>query len=166
MLGPMLRSFLEERLQLQLHRETEDVQAYALTVAKGGLKIQPIDENGCTPYDPDKPETGAAKAAAGQTPVCGSITRARRGPTRTLDLGGMELEILMEVLQLGRPVIDRTGITGRFNIHFEYAPDEAPADADSQGPNVFRALEQQLGLKLEPIKAPHGIIVVDKVVRP
>jgi len=72
----------------------------------------------------------------------------------------------MTVLRLDRPVIDQTGITDRFNIHFEYVPDEASADADSQGPNVFRALEQQLGLKLEPIKASHGIIVVDKVVRP
>jgi len=161
MLGPMLRAFLEDRLQLQLHREAEDIQAYALTVAKNGLKIQPVGEHGCTPYDPGNP----ASPAAGKPPLCGSMTRAVSGSTRIIDLGGMELEILMTVLRLDRPVIDRTGITDRFNIHFEYVPDEAPADADA-GPNVFRALEQQLGLKLEPIKASHGIIVVDKVVRP
>ena len=162
MIGPMLRAFLEDRLQLQLHRETEGIQAYALTVGKGGLKIQPVGENGCTPFDPAKP----ASPPPGKPPMCGSMTRAVSGSTRIIDLGGMELEILMTVLRLDRPVIDQTGITDRFNIHFEYVPDEASADADSQGPNVFRALEQQLGLKLEPIKASHGIIVVDKVVRP
>ena len=78
----------------------------------------------------------------------------------------MELEILMVALKLDRPVIDRTGIGDRFNIHLEYVPDEAQADTDSPGPNLFRALEQQLGLKLEPIKASHGIIIVDRVVRP
>ena len=166
MLGPMLRTFLEDRLQLQLHREAEDIQAYALTVAKGGLKIQPIGEGGCTPFDPDKAQSAGGALPPGKPPMCGSVMRSGHGPLRVVDLGGMELEILMVVLKLDRLVIDRTGSNDRFNIHLEYVPDEAPADADSQGPNVFRALEQQLGLKLEPIKASHGIIVVDKVVRP
>jgi len=166
MLGPMLRAFLEERLQLQLHRSAEDINAYALSPAKGGLKIQPIGEGGCTPYDPEKPQAAPGTVAPGAAPVCGSVMRTRRGSIRILDLGGMELEILMVALKLDRPVIDRTGIGDRFNIHLEYVPDEAQADTDSPGPNLFRALEQQLGLKLEPIKASHGIIIVDRVVRP
>jgi uncharacterized protein (TIGR03435 family) len=166
MLGPMLRAFLEERLQLQLHRETEDLQAYALTVAKGGLRIQPIGEGGCTPYDPDRPHTVPGPLPAGGKPTCGLVMHAASGSMRMLDVGGMELKHFAELLKLDRPIVDRTGIDDRFNIHFDYASEDAAADPDSPGPNVFRALEQQLGLKLEPIKTSHGIIVVDKAVRP
>jgi len=165
MLGPMLRAFLEERLQLRLHRETEDRQAYALTVAKGGLRIQPTGEGGCTPYDPDRPHTLPGPLPTGAKPTCGLVMHAVSGSMQMLDVGGMQLKYFAELLKLDRPIVDRTGIDDRFNIHFQYVADAAPADVDA-GPNVFRALEQQLGLKLEPIKASHGIIVVDNVVRP
>ena len=51
MMGPMLRALLEERFKLKTHRELEDVPMYGMTVAKGGLKIKPIDEKGCTSVD-------------------------------------------------------------------------------------------------------------------
>src|SRR4051812_32579863 len=87
LMGPMLRAFLEERLQLKMHREIEQIPAYALTVAKGGLKIKPIGESGCAVYDPDKPPapgSDAASARPGSTPVCGSVMRGVRGGIRTL----------------------------------------------------------------------------------
>ena len=150
LMGPMLRAFLEERLQLTTHRDVEEIPAYALTVAKGGLKIVPIaSDSEC------KPE-------------CGMVTRGRTDTARILDLGGMEREILITVLNLDRHVIDRTGLpeSARYNIHLEVPSDPQAQPGDPTSPDVFRAVEQQLGLKLEPVKAPHGVIVIDRVVRP
>src|SRR5262245_66649024 len=106
LMGPMLRAFLEERLQLQLHRDVEDIPAYALTIAKGGLKIKPIGEGDCRAVDPANPP-GAGSARTEGTLFCGEVRRGTNGSTRTIDLGGMELEILMVVLKLDRRVMDR-----------------------------------------------------------
>lgn len=151
LMGPMLRAFLEDRLQLQLHRDSEEVPAYALTVAKGGLRVAPITSD------------------AECKPECGMVTRgAKDAGTRVVVLGGMEREILVTVLRFDRLVIDRTGLpeSDRYNFRLEYPDDPQRQPGDPAGPDVFRALEQQIGLKLEPIKAPHGIFVIDKVVRP
>ena len=79
---------------------------------------------------------------------------------------------------LDRPVIDKTGITGRFDFHLEYAPDQATprflpggdvpdaAPSDPPGPSIFTAVQAQLGLKLEPAKGPGEFLVIDSVVRP
>jgi uncharacterized protein (TIGR03435 family) len=150
LMGPMLRAFLEERLQLKTHRDVEEIPAYALTVAKGGLKIVPIaSDSECKPQ-------------------CGMLTRGTTGSTRVVDLGGMEREILITVLKLDRHVVDRTGLpeSARYNIHLEYPDDPDRSPGSYAGPEVFRAVEQQLGLKFEPVKAPHGVIVIDKVTRP
>jgi uncharacterized protein (TIGR03435 family) len=80
----------------------------------------------------------------------------------------MEREILITVLNLDRHVIDRTGLpeSARYNIHLELPDDPQAQPGDPTSPEVFRAIEQQLGLKLEAVKAPHGVIVIDQVVRP
>ena len=75
---------------------------------------------------------------------------------------------------LGRQVIDRTGLTGNFDVHLEYAPDEGLGggppgqgpSADSAGPSIFTAIQEQLGLKLEPSRAPVETLIVDHVERP
>jgi len=70
--------------------------------------------------------------------------------------------------QLGRPVIDRTGLAGAFDFKLEWTPDAAQADAApvDAGPSLFTALQEQLGLKLESTKAPAEVIVIDHVERP
>ena len=72
--------------------------------------------------------------------------------------------------RLDRPVVNKTGITGRFDFHLEFALDEitggGAAPAETAGPSIFTALERQLGLKLEPAKAPGDFIVIDHVERP
>jgi len=150
LMGPMLRAFLEERLQLKTHRDVEEMPAYALTVAKGGLKISPIASD------------------AECKPECGMMARRRTDTGRLIDLGGMEREILITVLNLDRHVIDRTGLpeSARYNIHLELPDDPQAQPGDPTNPEVFRAIEQQLGLKLEAVRAPHGVIVIDQVVRP
>jgi len=66
----------------------------------------------------------------------------------------------------GRPVIDKTGLTEKFDFHIEYVPDGAPPSDDPDAlPSVFTAL-QHLGLKLEPVKGPRDFLVIDHVERP
>jgi uncharacterized protein (TIGR03435 family) len=78
---------------------------------------------------------------------------------------------------IDRPIVDKTGITGRFDVHLEFAPDQAtprlgdpngpPAGADADlGPSMFTAIQEQLGLKLEPAKGPGEFLVIDSVERP
>jgi uncharacterized protein (TIGR03435 family) len=175
----MLQGLLEERFQLKIHRETAQVPMYALTVAKGGLKLKPIQAEDCTQLEPGQ---GMKMIGADDKPYCGWVGWPIHGPNRTLVGGGITLARLaheLGALILDRNVMDHTGTAGIYNIRLEYAPDEntrcfGPAqfcavDANSDippGPTIFTALEQQLGLKLEPIKGPREHIVIDSVERP
>jgi len=179
MLGPLLQSLLEDRFQLKIHRDLEEIPTYSLTVAKSGFKLQPMKEGGCTPVDATK---GPVKRPGpGEKPLC-TLGVGTNGPNLTLNAGGATLTQLAGTLSanLDRPVIDKTGITGAFNIHLEFARDEsttaalppgfrqrevAPSDVPP-GPSIFTVLEQQLGLKLVPDKGPRGYIVIDHIERP
>jgi uncharacterized protein (TIGR03435 family) len=142
-----LQGLLAERFQLKLHRETRDLQEYALLIGKNGAKLQEIK---------DLPEYGISSS-------CGRMTG-----TRTL-MTGLAVYLARE---LGRPVVDRTGLTGKYNFQLTYTPDSGscsrPADPSDpaaanpgDGPSIFTALQEQLGLKLESIKGPVEVIVVD-----
>jgi uncharacterized protein (TIGR03435 family) len=181
MLGPMLRALLEERFQLKLHQETEEAPMFALTVAKGGLKITPMKDGDCT-MDRLKPPVLLSEAARrGVKPTCGTVHAGPDGPNWLTQHGGQDLGVVAMMLSsdLGVKVIDRTGITDKFNISWEYGPDENTPGAlrwlERYGPQppvpptappVFTALEQQLGLKLVPIKGPRGYLVIDRIERP
>jgi uncharacterized protein (TIGR03435 family) len=162
MLGPMLRSLLEERFNLQLHREIEQVPMYRMVVASSGLKIAPLAEGACVPGEPGKPSLfrpGEAPAVkAGEKPVCGHSTAGVVGKNRVLDLGGVPLATLAKLLGLDRRVLDETGVGGLFNIHLEYSTESAD--------EVFSALAQQIGLKIESTKGPRGVVVIDRAERP
>lgn len=173
--GPMLQALLEDRLQLKTHRESEEVPMYALTVAKSGLRLKPM-EHGCTPPDFTKHLTFADLALP--KPPCNTTMGGRNGPNRVTDLVGT-LRWLAQGLSstLDRHVIDKTGVTDVFRIHLEYLPDEntpqrflnadpaEPASSIPPDPSIFSALEQ-MGLKLVPDKGPHGYIAIDRVERP
>jgi bla regulator protein blaR1 len=173
--GTMLQSLLEDRFQLKLHRETEEAALYALTVAKGGLKLRPMLEGDCIPEGPmEWPEGGK--------PPCGWVGWIVHGPDRVLLGGGITLNRFASELGeliFDRTVIDRTAVSGTYNIRLEYAPDENthcigpaqwcqvdPNSEISPGPNIFNALERQYGLKLETIRGPKEHIVVDSVQPP
>ena len=66
----------------------------------------------------------------------------------------------------GRPVMDKTGLTGKYDYKLEYAPDDNSVEADPTGPSIFTAVQEQLGLKLESAKGPVEIFVIDHVERP
>jgi uncharacterized protein (TIGR03435 family) len=186
MMGPMLRALLEDRFQLKVHRATDEAAMYAMTLAKGGLRIQPIGEDGCTKYDPDNPpgRDEMRRLAEGAKPVCGNMNMMHAGGQMRWSIGGTTMQNFAGTLSafMDRHVIDRTGIEGRFNIIVTFAPDEHIPGPDKRpragppvepvelpppdGPTIFMALEQQLGLKLETTRAPHGFLVIDRVERP
>jgi uncharacterized protein (TIGR03435 family) len=184
MSGPMLRDLLERRFQLKLHVETEQIPAWALTVAAGGLKMK---EGACTGGAPseapvrstaDMVRRNLEAARRGETTAgpCGFAGMVD-GPNRLFVGAGAGIPSLGGFL--GAPVIDRTGIpaTVRFNYVLEFAPDERtpgplalsrsnePSDIP-RAPDLFTALEEQLGLKLEPAQAPREFIVIDSIERP
>ncbi len=176
--GPMLQALLEDRFKLRLHRETREVPVYALTVARSGPKLQPFREGSCHPFDfdnlPHPPGPGQP-----DTSFCGISEVTAKG----YDLYRTTLaEFSREFsARLDRPVIDKTGIAGTFNIHLDLSVADFgyPADPRSIDPaapaapadpaSVFDAVRtavQKLGLKLEPAKGPGEFLVVDSVARP
>jgi uncharacterized protein (TIGR03435 family) len=153
----MLQKLLADRLNLRFHLEKKDGTVFALTVQSSGPKLTPnaSDPNGPSP--------------AGITQQPGH---------RHLTVTNVSMETFASGLQglVDRPVIDRTGLSGRFDIKLDWTPDQfqapglgppAPApDADTSFPDLFIALREQLGLKLESTKAPVEILVIDHVERP
>jgi uncharacterized protein (TIGR03435 family) len=182
----MLQTLLEDRFQLKIHRETREVPVYELTVAKGGLRMHRFKEGTCDPVDLVKfvsqypPSPSLPDAPPGQ-----KYCRARgtmSGPNVTEDYQGTTLDayIKFALRGLDRPVVDKTGLTGLFDIHLVYAPDETssrtlrdggqlePDEPSNEpaGPSIFTALEQQLGLKIVPAKGSGELFVIDSVERP
>jgi uncharacterized protein (TIGR03435 family) len=169
---PLLQSLLEDRFHLKIHRETKEVPVYTLMAAKNGLKLPAAKEGGCVAFGPDSPPP--AGRGPGQLPPtpCGGFFM---GPN-TLVGGKIPMAQLVEGLStiLGRPVIDKTGFTGTFDVHLEFSPEGTafagglpgmpgglPPGFDTSGPSIFTALQDQLGLKLESQKGPAQILVID-----
>jgi uncharacterized protein (TIGR03435 family) len=147
MKGPMMQGLLEDRFQLRTHRENREGQAWALAVAEGGAQLPRYNAESCTPI-----ERLTGPPAPGQE-VCD-----------LMDLNGFSLDefsgiYLTAVME--RPVVNRTGLTGRFDLRLRFATPANPA-----GPSIFTALPQQLGLKLEPATAPRPFMVIDSAARP
>jgi uncharacterized protein (TIGR03435 family) len=137
---PLLQQLLEQRFHLTTHREKKDVSGYALVVAKGGAKLQ------------------ANKGAPQLGYIFSNEIRIQNSPVRTLasTLAG----------PTRRPVVDRTGIEGVYDFDLKYASENAPSNsADSNLPDIFTAVQEQLGLKLEPQQVPVEILVIDHVDR-
>jgi uncharacterized protein (TIGR03435 family) len=140
----MLQTLLAERFQLAFHREQKEMTAYVLVVAKSGLKIHPVDGEG-------------------------SSTNSRNGKLTAKHTSmGKLAEILSR--QMGRPVVDETHVAGGFDFTLEWSNDRqqraAAESGANEGPSIFTALPEQLGLKLETRKVPVEILVVDRAERP
>jgi uncharacterized protein (TIGR03435 family) len=171
----MLQTLLEDRFKVKTHHETREVQAYALTLAKGGLKLHPFKEGSCIPRDfklffEQFPPQPFPELPPGHK-YCGSAT-TEHGGTVTLDATGMSIDdfIKYSLPELDRPVVNKTGIKGLFDFHLEYALDEptgaGATAAEVAGPSIFTALERQLGLKPGVAKALGDFLVIDHVERP
>jgi uncharacterized protein (TIGR03435 family) len=156
----MFQQIVTERFGLKTHRETRELPVYALVVAKGGVKMKPAK-----PFlDPP--------AVAKNGP--GSLMLTGRGK---LEAQGTTMPYVATVLedQVHRKVVDRTGLTGAYDFTLTWTPDQPgnveansvalPAGDDS-APSIFTAVQEQLGLKLEPSKGKVDVIVVDHVEKP
>jgi uncharacterized protein (TIGR03435 family) len=159
--GPMLQALLEDRFKLKMRRETREVPVYELTVAKGGLKMQRVPDGSCTP---------AGTPATPEKKLCNQGSMGRGGPNgglQDINLSATSLDELHGVLSrfVDRPIVDKTGIAGRFTLHLEFARD-LTTSAESTAPSVFTAVQDQLGLKLTPAKGPGEFLVIDSVERP
>lgn len=173
MQGPMLQALLEERFKLKLHRATRQGPVYELTLAKGGPKLKPFQEGTCAPM----PLTLPMPAPPPGQRYCRAMV-GLANPSVTAE--GSTLSEFSKLLNLAldRPVIDKTGLTARFDIHLEFSPDQAtpglrgpvpgaPASpSDPSGPTIFTAIQEQLGLKLVPARGPIELLVIDHVERP
>jgi len=165
----MLRTLLAERFALRLNTETHERAFYALVVAKAdgtrGTRLKPSTGEECV--------SGASSGDAASLPACGPGARPL-GETGGYFVTMTELaETIGQFLD--RPVLDKTGLSGRFtfDVHFTPpppvtpipgAPPDPPADPDA--PSIFTAVQEQLGLKLDPQRGPIEVLVVNGVERP
>jgi uncharacterized protein (TIGR03435 family) len=166
MAGPMLQALLENRFKLKLHREPREFPIYALTVAKGGHKLERTKEGSCTPlaailsHPPTPPGPGEPPLV-----VCGLQRMGRDGSAMIVNALGINMNDFSDSLTkyIDRPVIDRTNLSGLFDLRLEFNPDDRDGSA---GEWVFTALTEQLGLKLLPDKGPLDVLVIDHVEKP
>lgn len=170
----MMVALIEERFGLKYHHETRDLPMYELVVAKGGVRMQ------ASKPDPDPGE--GPPEAPGQSPKPSNhmLMMHGRGHIESTGTGISGLARLLSG-QLGRTVVDKTGLTGDFDYKLDWTPDDAqpqmlksgnpapgdnPSSQDAAGPSLFTAVEEQLGLKLESTKGPSDVIVIDELEQP
>jgi len=181
MTGEMLQAILEGRFKLKVHRETREVPVYAMTVAKGGMKVQPLEDGSCDPRDPTKPRPArgtpdgiAEVLQPGQKPTCALVAVMAKGggdPGTIVSAQAASLTEFAGVVRavLDRPIINKTGIPGIFNFRVQFANFQntaGPTPADPAGPSIFTAVQEQLGLRLEATKGPGEIFVIDNIEHP
>ena len=155
----MLQRLLAERFALRLHHETRPMPIYALVMAKSGGALGPDLRRSTRDCLEEWKTQGMPDA---RNVACGSIQGARPG-----SVAGQAAEMRPLVRSLwdwtGRPVIDRTGLTGRFDFTLRWAPE---GSTDTDAPSIFTAVQEQLGLKLDSQKGPVTVLVIDRVERP
>jgi uncharacterized protein (TIGR03435 family) len=143
----MLQPLLADRFQLKLHHESKPFPVFNLVVARSGPKLQPIK--------PEDLQHGCL------------VTRSQAGIWSSQACPVSSLLALLRA-NTGRTVLDQTGLPGLYNIDLHWTPGNAPPSAatDTSGPSIFTAVQEQLGLKLEPATAPLDILVIDSAQSP
>jgi uncharacterized protein (TIGR03435 family) len=173
----MVRTLLAERFKLVVHHETRELPIYALVVARTDGKLGPqlhpavVDCEAAALRARGGPPPGPPP---GERPTCGM----RIGPGQMM-AGGTPLSQFVNPLSqfVQRTVIDRTGLTGAFDFDLSWTPDQLPQGPpppgapplppiDPNGPSIFTALQEQLGLKLDAQRGPVDVIVIDRAERP
>jgi uncharacterized protein (TIGR03435 family) len=155
----MIRKLVVDRFQLKFHREKKELSVYAMTVTKTGAKItkSQADPNGF-------PGLGFGRAPAGMS-------------FNVMNASMAEITSVLQGSLLDKPVVDQTGLSEKYDFTLKFTPDASqlvgfgpppPAAADNADapPDLFTAIQQQLGLKLESTKAPADVLVIDSVEKP
>ena len=178
----MLQSMLEDRFKLKIRRETKDAPIYALVVGKDGVKMKrsedqtPFNLNGPPPAGPGPggpppPPPGGPMAMSGPIPrgmIMMGIGQLRGGAQTMATFAGLLSG------QAGRKVVDRTDVSGLYDIDLKWTPDQLPNGApplpgfeiDPTGVGLFTAIQEQLGLRLVPETGKVDTFVVESVQRP
>ena len=137
----MVQALLADRFKLMVHRETRELPIYALVVAKSGSKLQASKSNGLM-------------ISSG---------------SRYLNAQGVTVAVIAQELakNVGRVVVDETGIEGRFDVDLKWTPDDGAVNGDADAPpSIFTAVQEQMGLKLEAQKGPVEVLVIDHLEEP
>jgi len=180
-INAMVKQLLADRFKLKVHTEPRDVDVYALVPARPDGRLGPNIKKAAVDCAARAEELKRARAAGaplsppappqpGQRPECGMSSTASNGVQRVL-IGGNPIGAVTMAIQttVGRQVVDRTGLTGAFDIDLEFSgAGQLATNADQPGalPSVFTALQEQLGLKLESRKEKMDVLVIDSVEMP
>jgi bla regulator protein BlaR1 len=181
--GPMLmmvRALLVERFKLAVHNETKDLPIYALVMARADGRLGPqlrASQVDCAALMAAARGRGGPPPAPprpGERPPCGMF-----GGFGRIAAGGVSMaQLAMNMSQrVNRVVLDRTGLTGLYEFELEFTPDQMPQGPpppgapplppiDPNGPSIFTALQEQLGLKLDAQRGPVEVLVIDGVEQP
>lgn len=160
-----LQKLLAERAGLVLHTETRTLPIYVLEVAEGGSKMQPAPAS-----DPDEMKSNGPVRIGRQQ----MLMKVGGNQAYGIAANGISTDDLAQQLsrQLGTPVVNKTGLQDRYQFNLNWSDGNgSPADRESgsgnpSAPSIFTALQEQLGLKLEPGKAPMPILVIDHLEKP
>jgi uncharacterized protein (TIGR03435 family) len=152
----MMQNLLKDRFALRIHTQIRDAPVYALLVAKGGLKLPDAKPEPCI-YGWKNPDFDPQTGCAAMNVTTESITNQK-----------ISMQWFASVLgnMLGRAVVDKTGFAGSFKVNLEFAPVDLGSDTFSTKPSIFTALEEQLGLRLEPQRGTEKVLVIDHAERP
>jgi len=184
----MLQNLLADRFKLKLHKESRQAPIYELVVAKGGIKLKGAAQTAAAPAEgpggpppgpPLRDKDGLLRTPHGQLGIQGGVNGRMR-----MQGDAVTMARLTDILgtAMGRPVVDKTGLTGAYDVTLDFSPEgmgpgpkgpapgagggnpaEAPRDSNDSGPTIFTALQEQLGLKLESRKGPVDLLVVGSV---
>jgi bla regulator protein BlaR1 len=171
----MLRSLLVDRFKLAIHQEKRELPVYALVVARSDGRLGPQLQRStvdCQAIITAQIGRGGPAPMVNDRPQCGM-----RNAPGTLLGGGFPLSQLVTALSqfAQRTVVDRTGLTGNFDVELRWTPEQLPApppgakplpSIDPNGPSLFTAVQEQLGLKLESTKDSVDVLVIDHAERP
>ena len=177
----MLRTLLKERLQLAVHTESRELPIYALVTARSDKKLGPQ-------MNPAAVDCAALRGARGNLtppgppPLTGRPPCGIRMAPGNMAGGSVSMTQLTTVLSrmVNRTVVDRTGIAEAFDVDLTWTPDQMPQGLqgtpppgapplppiDPNGPSIFTAVQEQLGLKLESTKGPVDVVVIDRAEHP
>jgi len=143
---PMLRAMLADRFQLRVQLAMRELPCYDLVIAKGGPKLK------------ENTDPGPPGGVAASTDATGVHIRAESGTMARL--------VRNLAVPAGRPIVDKTGLAGKYRITLDYAADTSPDDVRGNLPSLFTALQEQLGLKLESSRTAQDALAIQSAEKP